>query len=474
MSINKVEAEKEKELGNACFKQGHYSQAVVHYSAAIEFDATVPTYYLNRALMHLRLECPGAALADVDAALALDPNLPKAYFRKGYAHYLLGHHKDALPCFNAVLQLIPGDADATKLSQECEKEVNRQKFLKAIATPDAQRPFETIKWETIVVEPSYSGPVWPDDQPISQEFIEGMIETFTKDKLIHRKHATRIMLESRSIFAACTNVVQIPLGPNDEITVCGDVHGQFYDLKNIFKLNGMPSIKNPYVFNGDVVDRGSYGVECLLLMLAFKILYPNSFFLSRGNHEGLNLNKVYGFEGEMKAKYSAEMFDLCHDVFRALPLAHVIGSKVFLVHGGLFSKDGVTIADINKVDRFRDIPEEGLMCEMLWSDPQPMRGRCPNKRGVGVAFGPDVTQEFMTTNNLSLVVRSHEVKDEGYVVEHDGKCITVFSAPNYCDQIGNKGALIRFKGDTFQPKFVTFAHVPHSGRKPMQYSNFQI
>jgi serine/threonine-protein phosphatase 5 len=473
MSSN-ADAEKCKELGNECFKSGHYSQAVVHYSAAIELDSTVPSYYLNRALMHLRLECPGAALCDADAALALDPNLPKAYYRKGYAHYLLGHHKDAMPCFSSVLMLCPEDKDAKQMFTVCDKEVTRDRFLKAIATPEDKRPYETMQWETIVVEPSHKGPILDNSQPITIEFVNAMMDEFAAGRLIHRKYATRIMLEARALFAAHQNVVQISVAADSHITVCGDVHGQFYDLKNIFQLNGFPSPSNPYVFNGDVVDRGSYSVECLLTMLGFKVLYPNHFFLSRGNHEGLNLNKVYGFEGEMKAKYSPELFDLCHDVFRALPLGHILGGKVFLVHGGLFSKDGVTIADINGVNRFRDIPEEGLMCEMLWSDPQPMPGRAPNKRGVGVAFGPDVTSEFLRTNSLSLVVRSHEVKDDGYCVEHGGQCITVFSAPNYCDQLGNKGAFIKFHGSDFEPKFTSFTHVPHAGRKPMQYSPYTI
>jgi serine/threonine-protein phosphatase 5 len=147
------------------------------------------------------------------------------------------------------------------------------------------------------------------------------------------------------------------------------------------------------------------------------------------------MNKVYGFEGEVKHKYSQQMFQLFTEVFHVLPLAYCLGGKVLVVHGGLFSRDDVTLDDIRKIDRRREPPDEGLMSEILWSDPQPNPGRAPSKRGVGLSFGPDVTANFLERNNLKLVVRSHEVKDAGYEVEADGKLITVFSAPNYCDQV---------------------------------------
>ena len=127
--------------------------------------------------------------------------------------------------------------------------------------------------------------------------------------------------------------------------------------------------------------------------------------------------------------------------------------------------------DIRAVDRNRQPPEEGIMCELLWSDPQPMFGRSPSKRGVGCQFGPDVTRRFLEKNNLDYVVRSHEVKDQGYEVNHDGKCITVFSAPNYCDTMGNKGAFINIKGNDLTPKYVTYEAVPHPNVKPMAYAN---
>ena len=142
-----------------------------------------------------------------------------------------------------------------------------------------------------------------------------------------------------------------------------------------------------------------------------------------------------------------------------------------MTHGGLFAKDGVTLDDIRKTPRFKEPPEEGIMCECLWSDPCDMDGRHPSKRGVGVLFGPDVSQRFCEENKIDLVVRSHEVKNEGFEFQKGGRVLTVFSAPNYCDQMGNKGAFVRFRGDEMKPKTTTFAHVEHPKVPVMAYAS---
>merc|ERR1719450_1549889 len=190
-------------------------------------------------------------------------------------------------------------------------------------------------------------------------------------------------------------VVDVSVIAGSEITVCGDIHGQYYDLLNIWEINGLPSEENPYLFNGDFVDRGSFSVEVILALFAWKLCFPRSVHLARGNHETKNMNKLYGFEGEVTKKYDEDLYNLFCEAFCLLPLCHVINNKVFVVHGGLFSKDNVTLDDIRKVNRDQEPPDEGLMTEMLWSDPQPGRGRAASKRGVGVAFGQDVTENFL-------------------------------------------------------------------------------
>merc|ERR1711991_124814 len=322
----------------------------------------------------------------------------------------------------------------------------------------------------IAVPPSYDGPVMPEDGTLTLEFVQAMMQRFKDQKLIARRDIVRILLKAIEVMAQQPNVTSVDVPDGETITVCGDTHGQYYDTLNIFEMNGIPSATNRYLFNGDFVDRGSYSLENVTTLLAFKALYPEHVFLARGNHESVGLNRMYGFDGEVVEKYDNQVFLLFQDVFNHLPLAHVLNKQVFVTHGGLFSRDGVTIADIQKENRFRDIPEDGLMTEILWSDPQAMRGRAKSKRGVGVAFGADVTEDFLATNNLKLVVRSHEVSDEGYQKWHGDKLITVFSAPNYCDQVGNKGAFIKFTAPEMRPDITTFAHVKHPGKRAMAYS----
>lgn len=309
--------------------------------------------------------------------------------------------------------------------------------------------------------------------------IQASIEYFRSQKVIHKRYVAHLLLSAKRYFESLPSLLEIPIpttspDPNDptitpRLTVCGDTHGQYYDVLNIFELNGYPSKDNPYLFNGDFVDRGSFSVEVILTLLLFKMSDPDSIHLHRGNHETKNMNKIYGFEGEVKAKYDEKIFELFLEVFSYLPLASVVGGKVFVTHGGLPTEPGVTLNDIQKIKRGTEPPNEGLMSDLLWADPQPFPGKSPSKRGVGFSFGPDITESFLKCNGLELLVRSHEVKDEGYLVEHGGKTITVFSAPNYCDSMGNKGAFIHF-GESCEPKFTQYEAVPHPDVRPMAYA----
>jgi serine/threonine-protein phosphatase 5 len=326
----------------------------------------------------------------------------------------------------------------------------------------------------MLVEDSHEGCRMPLDEngkdEVSKEFVCEMIEDFKNQKKIHKRYAYAIILKTLELLQQLPNVVRVDIPEGGKFTVCGDVHGQFYDLLNIFELNGMPSEVNPYLFNGDFVDRGSWSAEVIFTLFALKCLYPNHLHLARGNHESKSMNKIYGFEGEVQSKYTNQMADVFREVFCWLPLGHIIKDKAFVVHGGLFSSDDVTVEDLQKFNRNREPPDEGYMCEMLWSDPQAPLGRAPSKRGVAIQFGPDITKAFLERNNLELVIRSHEVKDEGYEIEHDGWLVTVFSAPNYCDHMGNKGAFITF-GSDMKPNFTKYDAVAHPDVKPMAYAN---
>ncbi|PAN16747.1 hypothetical protein PAHAL_3G083000 [Panicum hallii] len=465
-------AEELKLKANESFKANKFSQAIELYSQAIELNSSNAVYWANRAFAHTKLEEYGSAVQDATKAIEIDPRYSKGYYRRGAAYLAMGKFKEALKDFQQVKKICPNDPDATRKLKECEKAVQKIRFEEAISVGDAERcsVADSIDYHVIEVEPQYAGPRI-DGEEMTLDFVKAMLDEFKKQKCIHKRYAYQIVLKTLELLRSMPSLVDVDVPNGGHFTVCGDVHGQYFDLLNIFELNGLPSEENPYLFNGDFVDRGSFSVEVILTLFAFKCLYPKAMYLARGNHESKNMNKIYGFEGEVRSKLGEKFVELFAEVFCWLPLAHVINKKVFVVHGGLFSVDGVKLSDIRSIDRFCEPPEEGLMCELLWSDPQPQLGRGPSKRGVALSFGADVTKKFLQENNLDLIVRSHEVKDEGYEIEHDGKLITVFSAPNYCDQMGNKGAFIRFTAPEMKPDIITFSAVPHPDVKPMAYAN---
>jgi len=472
LSESHKKAEEFKLTANDFFQKQKYDQAVDFYTKAIELNDKSAIYFSNRAFAYSKLEQYGAALQDASAAIELDPQYVKAYYRRGSAFLLLSKYKDALKDFKKVLVISPRSQEAKDKHKQCEKIVRTIAFESAIATEEEKPLSETIELDSISVESSYDGPHIKES--VDLVFVKDLIQHLKAQKKLHTRYVYQILIEIKKLFSSYPSLIDIEIPEGHVFNVCGDTHGQYYDLLNIFDTNGHPSEENPYLFNGDYVDRGSFSFELVMTLFAYKLLYPNHVHLMRGNHETINMNRMYGFEGEVTQKYSKKCFDLFTEVFNWLPLCACLNKKVIVVHGGLFSKDGVTLDDIRKISRNRQPPDEGLMCELLWSDPSPFPGRSPNKRGVGVAFGPDVTHKFLKDNNLEMVVRSHEVKEEGYLVEADGKLVTVFSAPNYCDSVGNKGALIRFNHN-MTPKYVQFDAVPHPSIKPMAYaSNYNM
>lgn len=470
MGSPQEEATQLKNKGNEAFKNHDWPTALDLYSKAIELWPKEPSFYTNRAQAHIKLESYGYAVADADKAIEIDPNNVKAYYRRASANTAILKHREALRDWKLVIKKAPNDATAKLRMTECEKIIKRDAFLKAIEVEDAPSAAEGLDIEHMAIDSSYDGAKLEGSMTL--EFIEDMIERFKNGKKLAKKYAYQIILAVMDIIKKEPTMVEYDVEEGHEITVCGDTHGQFYDLLNIFKLAGKPSEKHSFLFNGDFVDRGSWSTEIALLLYAYKWLYPDKFFLNRGNHETDDMNRMYGFEGECRAKYTERMFKLFSESFSMLPLATLIGKKYFVLHGGLFSDDKITLDDVRKLDRFkqRQPGQAGLMMEMLWTDPQTSPGRGPSKRGVGLQFGPDVTKRFCENNGLEAIIRSHEVRMEGYEVEHDGRCITVFSAPNYCDSTSNKGAFIKI-GPDYKLKYTKFDAVPHPNIKPMAYAS---
>ncbi|XP_023172641.1 serine/threonine-protein phosphatase PP-Y [Drosophila hydei] len=226
------------------------------------------------------------------------------------------------------------------------------------------------------------------------------------------------------------------------INVCGDVHGQFEDLLRIFEACGWPS-KHNYLFLGDYVDRGKKSLETISLLFAYKLRYPNQMHLLRGNHECASINKIYGFFDEMKRRYSIKLWHCFVDCFNNLPVAAVIDNRIFCCHGGL-SPYLDSMQRIRDLPRPTDVPGSGLLCDLLWADLNHSGdGWGINDRGVSVTYSEVIVREFLSRYDFDLICRAHEVVEDGYQFFGHRNLITIFSAPNYCGQMNNSGAVLR-------------------------------
>jgi serine/threonine-protein phosphatase PP1 catalytic subunit len=251
------------------------------------------------------------------------------------------------------------------------------------------------------------------------------------------EEVTFLIEESTAIFASQPALLELEA----PIQICGDVHGQFHDLLRLFEHCGFPPEAN-YLFLGDYVDRGKNGLECICLLLAYKIKYPENFFLLRGNHECASINRIYGFYDECKRRYNIKMWKKFQEVFNVLPIAAVVDEKIFCVHAGL-SPDLQSMKQIQDVMRPTDVPDAGLLCDLMWSDPDAdITGWAENDRGVSYTFGADVVSKFLQKHDFDLVVRAHQVVEDGYEFFADRQLVTIFTAPNYCGEFDNAGAVM--------------------------------
>jgi len=225
------------------------------------------------------------------------------------------------------------------------------------------------------------------------------------------------------------------------LQIVGDIHGQFLDLLRLFEFKGLPPDAR-YLFLGDYVDRGPNGLECMFLLMALKIKYPDQVWLLRCNHECAAINRIYGFYDECKRRYSVKLWRSFQDLFNFLPMAAVVEKKIFCIHGGL-SPDLTSPDELKRVQRPVEVPDTGLLCDTLWSDPdKDITGWAENDRGVSYTFGPDVVTRFLQRNDLDLIVRAHQVVEDGYEFFGDRELVTVFSAPHYCGEFDNCGAMM--------------------------------
>ncbi|KAI7751264.1 hypothetical protein M8C21_021463, partial [Ambrosia artemisiifolia] len=271
------------------------------------------------------------------------------------------------------------------------------------------------------------------DRSMAQNVVEGMNPALLDD-IINRllefrqaRTARQVQLSEAEIRLLCTT--------------SRDIHGQYGDLLRLFEYGGFPPESN-YLFLGDYVDRGKQSLETICLLLAYKIKYPENFFLLRGNHECASINRIYGFYDECKRRFNVRLWKTFTECFNCLPVAALIDDKILCMHGGL-SPDLTNLDQIRNLPRPTDVPDSGLLCDLLWSDPsRDVKGWGMNDRGVSYTFGADKVAEFLMQHDMDLVCRAHQVVEDGYEFFADRQLVTIFSAPNYCGEFDNAGTMM--------------------------------
>ena len=286
--------------------------------------------------------------------------------------------------------------------------------------------------------------------------IDGWIERLWKCELIREDEVASLCTKIRELLISETNVQRIDL----PVTICGDIHGQFHDLLELFAcgeggVNCHGRITENYIFLGDYVDRGLNSVETVLLLFALKVRYPDKVTLLRGNHESRQITQSYGFYDECLRKFgNSNVWKMITDTFDYLTVSAVIDGTIFCVHGGL-SPSISTLDQLRKLERRQEVPHEGPMCDLLWSDPDDIDGWSPSSRGAGYIFGADAVRAFRTTNKVDLICRAHQLAMEGYRLMFRNTLATIWSAPNYCYRCGNVASILQIN-EAKEKNFVIF------------------
>ncbi|KAI9361419.1 calcineurin [Pilaira anomala] len=328
----------------------------------------------------------------------------------------------------------------------------QERIIKEVPAPAVHLPTEEQFW-------SKERPGFPD--------INFLKDHFYREGRLSETQALYILQRGRDILKLENNLLEIPA----PVTVCGDIHGQYYDLMKLFEVGGDPA-NTTYLFLGDYVDRGYFSIECVLYLWSLKIWYPNTFFLLRGNHECRHLTTHFTFKTECRHKYTERVYDACIESFCSLPLGAVMNRQFLCIHGGL-SPELHTLADFDTIDRFQDPPTHGLMCDLLWADPLEEFGEettsdlfIDNRiRGCSYFFTYPAVCAFLQRNNLLSIIRAHEAQDAGYRMYRRNNTtsfpavMTIFSAPNYLDVYNNKAAILKYEDNVMNIR--QFNATPH-------------
>lgn len=297
------------------------------------------------------------------------------------------------------------------------------------------------------------------DEVIQRLLDAGYAGKVTKTVCLKNAEIQAICHAARELFLSQPSLLEL----SPPVKIVGDIHGQYTDLLRMFEMCGFPPNSN-FLFLGDYVDRGKQSLETILLLLCYKLKFPENFFLLRGNHESANVTRVYGFYDECKRRTTIKIWKGFIDTFNALPIASIVANKIFCVHGGL-SPSLTHMDDIRNIARPTDVPDYGLLNDLLWSDPAEIDTEWEaSERGVSYCFGKKVIMDFLQKHDMDLVCRAHMVVEDGYEFFTDRVLVTVFSAPNvsrstdavvmitlthvqYCGEFDNWGAVMAVSGE---------------------------
>ena len=294
--------------------------------------------------------------------------------------------------------------------------------------------------------------------------IDSIISTIRNGDQVDESNTIQLLNKLQEILYNECNILEL----QSPIIIVGDIHGQLYDLFNMFDTVAPKGAKTQrFLFMGDYVDRGRFSLETFLYLAAHKLKYPKQFFLLRGNHECRQVNQSYGFYSETLQNFGhSGIWSLCNEIFDLLPMAAVVDNKILSVHGGI-SPEIKILESLDMLDRQMELPSSGPLCDLCWSDPD---NDClewrPNERGAGWTFGKQQVEEFCHLNKLTLITRSHQLAQNGYQSFFKDQLITVWSAPNYMYRAGNKATVMKVEPETGKLyNLVFFEPCPQDKRK---------
>ena len=326
-------------------------------------------------------------------------------------------------------------------------------------------PIKTVTYESLDSELIKCSD-FPDTDPVITTSLEqshnnnnmektdfkALIERAVRCELLSAVEIRAVCEAVREVCVKEPNVVSI----STPVTIAGDIHGQFFDLMQLFKTGGGTETTK-YLFLGDYVDRGRHSVEVMTLLFLMKLEHPERITLLRGNHEARSQTQVFGFYDECQIKFGdPAVWRLFTDTFDFMPVAACVDGRLFCCHGGL-SPSASSIDQIQSQERVKELSDAGVLADIAWSDPEEeLEGWEESPRGAGYLFGRDVLEKWNRTNGLELLVRGHQMVEDGFFWHHNRQTLTLFSAPNYMYRCGNTAAVLEIQPNVKNLHFKQF------------------